>query len=192
MPELEPAGKSFAHIRECSACARLLAQQRALRAGLKSLAKEQAGAEPPARLETALLQEFRRQTHAWRGRPAMPVRETKTAWWLRWPAWASAAAVTAALVLLLAGGRVGNKHAPSGSTAAEAETASYLDSGFVPLPYASVSSLGTEPDLVRLEMPRSALVTLGVPGAADVTGDSVEAEVLLGDGGVPEAVRLVE
>jgi hypothetical protein len=76
-------------------------------------------------------------------------------------------------------------------TTVDSYDSSDLD-GFVPLPYAASASTTAEPDLVRVEMPRSTLVMLGVPGAAEETTDSVQAEVLLGEGGVPEAVRLVE
>jgi hypothetical protein len=139
-------------------------------------------------VETALLQEFRRHTRPWRN--AAPVRSSGFRW-LRWPVWVSAAALTAASALFLWIGQHPVRKAPTGPATVDSYESSEFD-GFVPLPYAASANPTSEPDLVRVEMPRSTLIMMGVPGAAEETGDSVQAEVLLGDGGVPEAVRLVE
>jgi hypothetical protein len=178
----------FAHARECAACACLLEQRILLRSGLQSLARQQAGLEPPARLEAALLAEFRRAHLSAHSFPA-PARPAQRLW-QRWPAWAFAAA--AALVFLVIGSRPFLRHTANYVAVADSSDAADTDSGFVPLPFAVAAGPSSDADIVRVEVPRSELVALGLSSALEGSGDAVEAEVLLGDGGVPEAIRVLE
>lgn len=45
--------------------------------------------------------------------------------------------------------------------------------------------------VVRVELPRSALVSMGLPVNMERTGESVKADVLLGEDGVARAIRFV-
>jgi hypothetical protein len=74
----------------------------------------------------------------------------------------------------------------------EVEDAAYLDSGFVPLPYSGGAAPNADGAVVRVEVPSSTLVALGVPLGDQATGGTVEAELLLGPGGMPQAVRVIE
>jgi hypothetical protein len=158
--------------------------QRALQAGLRRMAAEQADLKAPGRVEAALLRRFR--AHA-----PTPARAVLP--WLGPLAGRTLAAVlaTAALAAVLVSYRapLSRLLRPSPS---EVEDAAYPDSGFVPLPYAGGAAPNAEAAVVRVEMPRSTLVALGAPLADQTTAGTVEAELLLGPGGMPQAVRVIE
>src|SRR5262249_15121536 len=81
----------MAHAEICGRCASRLADERALSAGLKSLAASDEGNVAPAGVEAALLTAFRAQSS---NPPArrLPGRSK------RWPRWALAAAAAAILI----------------------------------------------------------------------------------------------
>ena len=170
------------HIATCLSCAGLMERQRALHAGLKRMAAEQAELTAPAHVEAALLRQFR--AHA--GRAQYPGRAL-LGWLVAFRGRTLAAVLAAALISYR--GHLFRLLPPS---ATEVEDAGYLDSGFVPLPYAGGATPNTEAAVVRVEMPRSTLVALGVPLADQATGGTVEADLLLGPGGMPQAVRVIE
>lgn len=175
------------HARGCARCGALLERQRALQAGLRRMAIEQAGLGAPARVEAALLREFR--AHAL---GAQTPSRGGLAWFGTLPGRTVAGALaTAALAAVLIWYRAPSLGilTPSGS---EIEDAADLDSGFVPLPYSGGAAPDAESAVVRVEVPRSTLVALGVPMADQTIGGTVEAELLLGLGGMPQAVRVVE
>lgn len=62
---------------------------------------------------------------------------------------------------------------------------------FIPLPFygGQVDSSGEQ--LVRVELPRSALDYMGLPVNEDLSGGTVMADVLVGDDGLAEAIRFV-
>src|ERR1700693_1316068 len=51
---------ALVHAESCSRCAQLMTQAESLNFSLRSLARREAGAQAPLRVETALLEEFRR------------------------------------------------------------------------------------------------------------------------------------
>jgi hypothetical protein len=65
------------------------------------------------------------------------------------------------------------------------------ESAFVPLPNAAGSPQDDDVDLVRVELPRSAVTALGMPANDDGDAESVEAEVLVGPDGMARAVRFL-
>lgn len=64
-------------------------------------------------------------------------------------------------------------------------------SDFMPLTY-SGSSSEEGGQIVRVEMPRAALLALGLPVNAEITGEKLKADVLLGGDGVALAIRFVQ
>ena len=175
------------HMRGCVSCADLMERQRALRAGLRRMAAEQASLRAPATLEAALLRQYR--AHA--GHAATPARAGFGWLGILTGRTLAAALATVALAAILVSYRapLSRVLAPSPS---EVEDAAYLDSGFVPLPFAGEAAPNGEADVVRVEVSRSTLVALGVPLADQATGGTVEAELMLGLGGMPQAVRVIE
>ncbi len=62
---------------------------------------------------------------------------------------------------------------------------------FIPLVHAGQYAPAEEGHLVRVEVPRSALVSFGLPVNAEATGGSVKADVLMGQDGIARAIRFV-
>ena len=183
MPELEAEQQPLEHARECPRCAALLERQRALAMGLGRVAGQRNAVEAPARLEARLLEAFR--SHR-----AAPVEAPIIHGWPRRPAQVSVAAAVMALAVFLLWPNPPRPIQPG--TGPETTTSAELDSDFIPLPYAGEAGSPEDAALIRVEMPRSALIALGVPVADGEAGEPVEAEVLLGMGGAPQAVRVLE
>ena len=63
---------------------------------------------------------------------------------------------------------------------------------FIPLSYMNVASLQDGGPIVRVELPRSALVNFGLPVNMDRYNEKVKADVLLGVDGLAHAIRFVQ
>jgi hypothetical protein len=181
MPELG-CELEHEHLRGCAACAALFERQRAVAAGLRQIASNTKALEAPVRVERELLA-------AYRSHSGMPVAEPIHAWWARHWAWIPAAAAVLILTVFLASNVLSRKSAVHFAPV-EAGDAAAWDTDFIPLPYAVGSGVSEDADLVHVQVSRSTLVAWGIP-VADDSGDAVEAEVLLGAGGAPQAVRLL-
>jgi anti-sigma factor RsiW len=184
--DLEPEHET--HLAECPACRAHMARQQELAAGLRRMAESFSGTRAPARVETRLLRAF----HAQNGRPA---REHRSRWLLPL-CWSAAAAVVLALALMLSGI---HQPAPQHSTPAVADAPVSADSdvlaqddGFIPLPNAEGVGPNEAVNMVRMEVPRSAMLELGFSVSPDRVSDRVEADVLLGSDGLARAVRFLE
>lgn len=62
---------------------------------------------------------------------------------------------------------------------------------FIPLVHAGQYAQAEEGHLVRVEVPRSALASFGLPVNAEAPGGSVKADVLMGQDGIARAIRFV-
>ena len=183
-PELESDRELENHAMECPSCAALLARHQALGSSLQRAAAGKQHWMTPPRVEAKLVTAFREQA-AQRDVPANG---------RRFQMWAAATAVAATLVLAFVVMHWYPK-ATYEATAVEAEDSAENQSEFILLPAAEGTS--ESGDVVDVLLPRSALVALGVPSDAGVLeniedDEAVEAEVLLGQGGVPEAVRVLQ
>ena len=69
-------------------------------------------------------------------------------------------------------------------------TTAEIATEFLPLTY-TTNWDDQRGQIVRMEMPRSVLATMGVP-TTNVTGDRVKADVMLGDDGVALAIRFIQ
>lgn len=65
------------------------------------------------------------------------------------------------------------------------------EGGFLPLPYAPAWGSGESAMVVRGEMPRSALVSLGLPVNAARAAEPMKVDLVLGQDGVARAIRFV-
>ncbi len=70
------------------------------------------------------------------------------------------------------------------------DTTAEIATEFLPLTY-TTNWDDQRGQIVRMEMPRSVLATMGVP-TTNVTGDRVKADVMLGDDGVALAIRFIQ
>ena len=177
MPELSSAGEQPEHARQCAACAERLEELLVLHGGLRRLSAEQRSVEAPSHIEGELLRRFRVN---------QAVPKKSTVWPLRWPIWASAALATAVIASVFVWSHGQTRRVAVGPP----EDTGEMEAGFIPLPNAV--DAGADADVVRVEVPRSALVAWGVPVAEDEIGESVQAEIALGAGGMPFALRLVQ
>ena len=80
--------------------------------------------------------------------------------------------------------------------APRAEVANHVNreiaTDFMPLGYLSLATLQDGGQIVRVELPRSALVNFGVPVNMDRGHEKVKADVLLGVDGLAHAIRFVQ
>ena len=193
---------ALAHAESCVTCARMMTDVESLDAGLRAMSAAAAGQQAPVNLEVRLIAEFRRHRMA--------------SW--RWSVQRQMAALsTAAAVLLAVGFSLhhfsGKGHEapggaklvdrPSSSAAAEAgggtpqNSVNLIDAAdseyasFVPLPYADDPSALDEGTVVRVEMPRAALASFGLPVAAMESDGTVRADLIVSADGTPQAIRLV-
>jgi len=192
-PLSPPDEAGAAHLCECQACAAAFHGQRAVVDGLRQVAAGWKDLEAPPRVEARLLAAFR-------GQAGLGARGSSR-WWLPVATWAGAAAAMAGLALFLVHDR---EPRPPQRTRVEAvqlaDAAALLDpayegfaddSGFIPLPNAE-STAGEDLNMVRVEVPRSAMIALGYTVSAERAAELVEAEVILGPDGLARAVRFAD
>jgi hypothetical protein len=272
---------ALAHADSCRRCDARLADEKTLRAGLRSLASGDAGREAAPRVESALLAAFRAQaaTNVSRdtnspvnahGNVAPLKRRADRQWpWVKTLATAATAAAAAAVLLMIippgvdtppGGGISTVAEKTTGRTAganrqvkqtdepapthvdrqivtptppevAKAEPPRALDSArgvgrvttnpvgynppagrraqaprggsrgarpdrevvteFIPLGSGEYSASVDAGQVVRVELPRSALSSIGLPVSADRAGERIKADVLVGEDGLARAIRFV-
>jgi len=181
------------HLRACSHCAALQAQWQALRSELRALGHETARAGAPARVEMRVRQEFRTKHKTMKTQ-----RAAVAATW----------ALAAAAVLLVAFSWVHwrnernarqfaqlNKPAVQStgvldaSELGETMVASNDAGDFTLLP-GSMPSATENATVVHVQMQRAALGALGFAVNEEHAGDWIQVDLLVGDDGLPQAVRL--
>jgi hypothetical protein len=199
MPELahEAEDGHFEHVPECAACAALLNRQRTLASGLRRLAADWQSVEAPARVESRL-------TAAFLGQAGLTVLRPATRWWVPVATWAAAAAAVVALATFLARDRhVVPAHRTTSNRVELAAVEppadlemlgdfSGADNDFIPVPNAARIEPNEDLNLVRVEVPRSAMIALGYAVSEDRASEPVEAEVVLGADGLARAVRFLD
>lgn len=192
---------AFAHAESCPRCAGLLDKVMALEFALDSLAVQDRFERAPARVEAALLAEFRRQ-HAEAATPRRNLR------------WTAALAMAAALILAVgitvplwmkhktnvAGtpvAMVARSNTPStlmksnlGDNDSASSDSDYA-TDFVSLPYADDPGTLDGGTVVRVTLSRAALASFGLPVAGLSPTDRIPADIALSEDGVPQAIRLV-
>ncbi len=197
---------AIAHAESCSQCARLMTETESLGAALRALAGSEGERQAPPRVETALVNEFRRRsTVSSRRRLQRQI-----------VAFSAAAVLLLALGLSLHYWPVHNSvNAPVPNEAAKTPSpaispvavparsqqqgallenqAHDLESAtdFVPLPYADDSNALEDGAVVRVVMPRAALASFGFPVAAMESDATVGADMIVSADGTPQAIRLI-
>jgi len=190
------------HVAECGACAAKWEPHRALEAALHSMREEWRQAEAPLRVEAGLMAAFRSQGGVQKRRPS------RQSWWTPVFAWASAAAAMVALAAVMihgyrpAPGQPGTVAAPRHTSkpvvqvalTADADSdydSAVLGEGFVRLPNAPRIEENEDFNVVRVEVPGSAMIAMGVSMSEDRAAENVVADVALASDGTARAVRLV-
>jgi hypothetical protein len=188
----ERSEEALAHAEQCAPCATLMMEAEALNYDLRRLGAGARDLQAPPRVEAALLSQFRRV------RTERPRRN-----WQR----DLAILAIAALVLLAVGlglYRERTKIAGAAQTesaqksdqvqpaqVANADDTEVAENAFVPLPYADDISESQGGSVVRVDLPRESLVSMGVPVTGLNPGGHVVADLMLSEDGTPQAIRLV-
>ena len=184
MPEL--GNGDHAHVADCPACALRLRRQRELEAGLRAVAGGMRRLEAPPRVEARLVASFRTQSGI------QPIRARRR--WVPWLTWAAAFAAMLALGIFLVRERqpeAARTPVARGVERAVLETPAEFE-GFIPLPDTDAVPVNEDMDVVHVEVPRSAMLAVGLEVSADRAEEMVEADVMLGSDGVARAVRFVD
>ena len=189
IPELGE-GEGNRHLLECPACAARMVRHRELEAGFRAVAAGFRRIEAPPRVEARLRSAFRRQTGS--------EHRTASRRWIPALTWAAAFAAMFALAAFLVRDRQPEAARPPVQRTIElamaqpqADQTDYDD--FIPLPNsAGVAADEDDVNLVRVEVPRSAMIALGLEVSADRAEELVEADVMLGSNGIARAVRFLD
>jgi hypothetical protein len=224
-PGVTQCERALAHAEACHTCAALLAQVEWLDFSLLELTESAAGCEASPRVETAVLQGFRR---------AKAVAARRQIRW-RLAALAAAAALFLALGLSLryralpsptpapdiavespheipqpgsvlsadpahpaaldarvANPRIARWQPAPGQPNDAGDARETADAvSFLPLPYADDSAALDGGTIVRVELPRAALASFGLPVGEFGDAQRILADLVVSADGTPEAIRLV-
>jgi hypothetical protein len=188
MPELGDADER--HLVECESCAARMKRQRELSAGLRAVSAGYNQLSAPLRVERRLRASFRKN---------LPQSGRRVGFgWRPVISWAAAAAAVIAIALVtIYGGRPDatqpavRGHIETAVVNNTVETQNDYD-GFIPLPNAGRLPDTEDVNLVRVEVPRSAMIALGLEVSPERASELVQADVMLGPDGLARAVRFVE
>jgi hypothetical protein len=167
--------RALLHVEICARCAVRFAAEQALSAELRGLAASAEAAQAPPRVEAALRAAFR-------GQPAKKV--ARPPWRREW------VAIAASLVVLFAAAAALLRHT-SEPELSQPAASQELTTEFIPLVYGSDPLPAENELIVRVKLPRIALVSFGLPVSEDRAGEPVKADILVGDDGVARAIRFV-
>jgi hypothetical protein len=188
------------HVNSCSRCAALQDSWLAARMELRSLADATSQHQAPARVEMRLRQEFWTQHHTVKTRRAAVIAGWALAAaavvvgavsWINWRA-GQHPGVTSNPASLTASDRGGAKQqAQDQNLDANSETllADNELGDFTLLPGVLVSDTD-DAAIMSVRMQRSALGALGLPVSEENAGDWIQVDLLVGNDGLPQAVRL--
>jgi hypothetical protein len=185
MPELMEDAE-HPHLSGCPACRDRWKVRQELAAGLRAVAAGFHKLEAPPRVEARLLAAFRSHSGV------EPIRRQRR--WIPVMTWAAAFAAMFALAFFLVRDRqpeAARTSVSRGAERASAESPSEFE-GFISLPNAEAVQADEDMDVVHVEVPRSAMLAVGLEAGADRAGEMVQADVMLGSDGVARAVRFLD
>lgn len=176
------------HLRNCAKCAGLVEAWEEARTELFLLGDSTREAQAPARVEMRLRQEFRAQR-----RPVVLYRRTAMT-----AAWALAAAALIVAGITWRNWRNSQHEQIAEQTPAQtiqdpqAQSVLLADNGggaFTLLP-GSITQETENASVMEVRMQRGALGALGLPVDQERVSDWIQVDLLVGEDGIPEAVRL--
>jgi hypothetical protein len=180
------------HLAECPDCARKAGRHRELRSGLRALAAEREHVQAPPQVEDRLIAAFRAQA-------ATRASERSRIRWIPAAAWAGAVAAMLAIGVLAVRDRLPQAKHPATTKNVELAVLENTrgfengeDDGFMPLPGAAQLGPAENLDLVRVELPRSAMMQVGIEVSPERAAEKIQADVMVGADGLARSVRFVE
>jgi hypothetical protein len=185
-------GIAHSHLVDCAECAMRMRQYEHLSAGMRAMAASQSHIEAPLRVEARLVAAFR--TNA--GNP-VPIHSRRR--WIPAATWAAAIAAMIAAGVFVVRVREPEARRPvprqvelavteSGGNSLEAA----VEEGFLPLPGAAQLTPADDVNVVHVELPRSAMMQVGIEVGPDRADETVHADVMVGADGLARAVRFVD
>ena len=172
----EPGAELRDHLRECSHCRERREDERRLTAQMQ-VARDAARVHRPAEARrSSILAQF----DAAQRRPIRPSLK-----------WVMAAAALLALAIGLVEFRRNAPQSTIAQESAEIEGLPADNGGFIAVPYAPPLATGEFVSVVRTELQPTALARLGIYVDAGYATD-IPADVVVGEDGLPRAVRLIE
>jgi hypothetical protein len=206
---------ALAHADSCVRCDELLANAQSLTGALRSLAASKATAQAPLRVEQALLREFSKE-HAPARQPVWWPR-----WSAVGVASLAAAAILSLVVVKHVGLFHGTAGGPAGTSNSAITPGASIDAGatpvsanlsvaanemtvdladldpnfaqnYVPLPIALDAPPAEDEAVVRVSVTPATLASYGLRINETSSTGSVVADFVVGEDGIPRAVRLVE
>ena len=211
-------GRALQHAESCGYCRGRLASARLLSLELQALARKDENLQTPAHVEASLLAAFRQKTarpaRAWKNLSwAAAAAVVALATWLlaaqpwRKPSFPPVAKIQAPSSLSPSASQpatvtVKNRpraqkrlaeHIPSRQPSRSASNVTaQMANEFIALPPGDNAYPLGEGMIVRVELPRSAPVLVGLPMGGDDFSGTVTADVVLGQDGVARAIRFVQ
>jgi hypothetical protein len=191
------------HLRHCYQCAAFQRSWLDLRTDLHAIGAEHASAQTPARVEMRLRQEFRSKHQTWKTRRNALVAAwglaaaaiiAGTIGWVNWRHEKNLQAAHNITPSTQSGKPIQKSSAavtPAGPELGELLVASNSSDEFTLLPGTMPGFLG-DGTVVHVQMQRSALGALGLTVNEEHAGDWIQVDLLVGDDGQPQAVRLPE
>jgi len=144
-----------------------------LKRAMRRLADESAQVEAPPGIEAALLAEFDRAGG----------RRKRLSWTV------AAAAIAASVAIVLSWDRRPNVPPPAPAAAVSEDA--QAEQPFVPIPYVAPLAPYERAEVVRMELSVSVLIAAGFPMRAEDPGAKAEADVVVGQDGRAQAVRIL-
>jgi hypothetical protein len=189
----EPAAIPHPHVAECPDCTARMRRQRELAGGLRAIAGNLEKLQAPPRVEARLLAAFREHSGVARRAPAGRR-------WIPAVTWAAAIAAMIAIGVLVVRDRQPEAQRPPSARAIElavldstpGATESAAEQGFLRLPGAAEIEPSEDVNVVRVELPRSAMMQVGIDVSPERAAETVRAEVMVGSDGLARAVRFFE
>lgn len=185
-------GIAHTHLRDCAACAVRMRKQGELAAGLRTLAAHDSRLEAPSRVEAHLMAAFRAQV-------ALPAGRAGVRGWAPAGVWAAALAAMLAIGVFVVRDRAQEaRRSPARHVelAAAENGANGMDTaaeeGYLPLPGAAQLAPSDDVSVVHVELPRSAMMQVGIEVNPERGGETVHADVMVGADGLARAVRFVD
>ncbi len=192
---------AIAHLGHCPRCAALQESWEAAREELRALGEETSAARAPARVEMRLRQEFRT-----RHRTMVTRRAAVLAAWMLTAAailvaaisswnWQHQRQVEAAKQRMAASNGQGPRGAasPQQQPSADSSAGAAGDDSedFTPLP-GTTPGEAEEAAILRVRLQRVSLGALGLPVNEERAGEWIQVDLLVGNDGLPQAVRLAQ
>jgi hypothetical protein len=188
---------AVAHLSHCPRCAGLQESWQAAREELRLLSEETMEARTPARVEMRLRQEFRMRHRTMLVRRASVV----AAWALASAAilvgaigswnWLQARRLDANKQSIAATNVLSTSGTASQSQAADSLSAADDSSDFTPLPGTTLEET-EEASIFHVRMQRGSLGALGLPVNEARASEWIQVDLLVGNDGLPQAVRLAQ